>query len=178
LVGERIRTQRRRRRVTLSRLAEATGLSPSAISQVERGLVDPSLRTLRAIAKALDVPVFSLLIEVPSPHILVRKNQRRSFSMPDRQAVFELLTPDLNRRLEMAMMHLEPGASSSEEPLPHAGDECLLVVEGAAQVEMPGARYVLSEGDSIYIDEGMPHRVTNVGEVMLVCVSGFTPPAF
>ncbi len=178
MIGERIRNSRLQRGMTANELAEAVGLSPSAVSQIERGVVDPSLRSLRSIADALDTPIFSFFLETPFQGIVVRKDQRRAFSPPDHKATYELATPDLNRRLEMLFMYLDPGTSSSEQPLPHAGDECLVVLQGEAEVSVAARRYSLREGDSIYLNEGVPHNVTNVGENQLVCIAGITPASF
>jgi transcriptional regulator with XRE-family HTH domain len=178
MIGEKIRALRQQRGMTISELAEAVGLSPSAVSQIERGTIDPSLRTLRSVADELHSPVFSFFLESPSQGLVVRKNERRSFSLPDRDAEYELLTPDLNRRLEMIFMYLEPGMSTPHQPLPHAGDECLVVLEGKTRVEAGGQQYLLEEGDGIYLDEGVPHKVTNVGEGRVVCVAGITPASF
>jgi quercetin dioxygenase-like cupin family protein len=164
--------------MTANELAEVVGLSPSAVSQIERGVVDPSLRSLRAIADALDTPIFSFFLETPFQGIVVRKDQRRAFSPPDHRTTYELVTPDLNRRLEMLYMYLDPGTSSSDQPLPHAGDECLVILQGEAEVSVGDRRYTLHEGDSIYLNEGVPHNVTNVGENQLVCLAGITPASF
>ncbi len=56
-LGVRIRLLREERGMSLQDLATATGLSYSYICEIERGLVDPSLRALRNTAKALHVPV-------------------------------------------------------------------------------------------------------------------------
>lgn len=178
MIGEGIRRLRLQRQMTVNQLAEATGLSPSAVSQIERGIVDPSLRSLRSIAGALDAPIFSFFLETPDRTIVVKAEQRRAFSPPDHAATYELVTPDLNRRLEMILMYLEPGTSSSDQPLPHAADECLLILSGEAEVKLPGQTISLQEGDSIYLNEGVPHNVINVGEARLVCVAAFTPAAF
>lgn len=178
MVGKKIRDLRQQRGMTISELAEAVGLSASAVSQIERGIIDPSLQTLRSIADELDAPVFSFFLESPLQGIVVRKDQRRSFFRADHNAAYELLTPDLNRRLEMLFMYLEPGVSSPDQPLAHAGDECMVVLKGRAKVEAAGQLYLLEEGDSIYLDEGVPHKVTNVGDEMFLCVVGITPASF
>lgn len=178
MIGDKIRALRQQRGMTISELAEAVGLSASAVSQIERGTIDPSLRTLRSIADELHSPVFSFFLESPSQELVVRKNERRTFSLPGRDAEYELLTPDVNRRLEMILVYLEPGMSTPDHPLPHAGDECLVVLEGRAQVQVDGQQYLLEEGDGIYLDEGVPHRIANVGEGRVVCVAGITPASF
>jgi transcriptional regulator with XRE-family HTH domain len=178
MVGEEIRRLRVQQGITVNRLAETVGLSPSAVSQIERGVVDPSLRSLRSIAEALDTPVFSLFLEAPRQNIVVRNNQRRSFTPIDHTATYELVTPDLNRRLEMLVMYLDPGTASSDQPLAHAGDECLMVLQGKAQVTVANEQHDLAEGDSIYLNEGVPHVVANMGVRELVCVAAITPAVF
>src|SRR5579871_118220 len=56
-IGARIRDLRRAKKLTLARVAAATGLSIGHLSQVERGISAPSIRHLQAIAAALGVKI-------------------------------------------------------------------------------------------------------------------------
>ena len=58
---ESIRELRRRKNFTLRQLSEKTGYTVSFLSQLERGIKNPSLDALRAIAQALDVSLVSLM---------------------------------------------------------------------------------------------------------------------
>ena len=58
---ESIRELRRRKNFTLRQLSEKTGYTVSSLSQLERGIKNPSLDALRAIAQALDVSLVSLM---------------------------------------------------------------------------------------------------------------------
>jgi transcriptional regulator with XRE-family HTH domain len=60
-LGEFIRTQRKLAQLSLRQLAERTDVSNPYLSQIERGLHEPSVRVLRAIAKALDLSAETLL---------------------------------------------------------------------------------------------------------------------
>jgi transcriptional regulator with XRE-family HTH domain len=62
-LGQVIRTQRQLARLSLRDLAALTDVSNAYLSQVERGIHEPSVRVLRAIAEALDMPADSLLRE-------------------------------------------------------------------------------------------------------------------
>lgn len=179
MIGPKVRALRQQRNMTMGDLAHATGLTPSAMSQIERGRVDPAIRTLRAIADTLRVPVFYFFLDEAHPSIVVRKHQRAHFTFPDRNVVNELLTPDLQRKLEVMAATLGPGASTADIPMPHAGDECLLVLQGQASLEVGGSQYLLETEDSIYIDAGVPHRITNPSNTeTLRYVAAITPPAF
>jgi len=59
--GDRIKELRLRRLMTQEELAEKTGLAAASISRIENNLVNPSISTLRALTKALDVDVTEIL---------------------------------------------------------------------------------------------------------------------
>ena len=61
---DRLREIRTTRDLTLKNLAEATGLSVSYLSDIERGRTNPSLKTVEALADALDITVQTLLTGV------------------------------------------------------------------------------------------------------------------
>jgi transcriptional regulator with XRE-family HTH domain len=62
-LGELIRKQRQQAELTLRDLAERTNVSNPYLSQIERGLHEPSVRVLKAIATALNLSAESLLIQ-------------------------------------------------------------------------------------------------------------------
>lgn len=61
-LGEFIRTQRKAAQMSLRDLADATNVSNPYLSQIERGLHEPSVRVLRAIASALNLSVETMLV--------------------------------------------------------------------------------------------------------------------
>jgi transcriptional regulator with XRE-family HTH domain len=169
-LGSGIRAERLRQ--TLAQLAERAGLSASALSQIERGVTDPSIGSLRRIAAALQVPFFQFLLERESPDPVVRKSQRRTITFPNRTMQYQLLTPSLRGPFEVLAMDLAPGAASGEEALGHDSDECMLILRGTVEVEVAGASYVLNAGDSIWIQRNAPHRAVNragrTAEILMV----------
>jgi transcriptional regulator with XRE-family HTH domain len=62
-LGEYIRSQRRLARMSLRDLAELTNVSNPYLSQIERGLHEPSVRVIKAIARALDLQAETLLMQ-------------------------------------------------------------------------------------------------------------------
>jgi transcriptional regulator with XRE-family HTH domain len=62
-LGELIRKQRQQAELTLRELAERTNVSNPYLSQIERGLHEPSVRVIKAIAAALNLSAESLLIQ-------------------------------------------------------------------------------------------------------------------
>ncbi len=62
-LGELIRRQRQQAELTLRDLAERANVSNPYLSQIERGLHEPSVRVLKAIAGALNLSAESLLVQ-------------------------------------------------------------------------------------------------------------------
>jgi transcriptional regulator with XRE-family HTH domain len=160
-LGAGIRAERHRQGLTLTHVAERADLSPSALSQIERGVTDPSIGSLRRIASALQVPFFQFLQDPEGPQAVVRKNERRTISFPGRALQYQLLTPNLRGPFEVLALELAPGAASGDEAIDHESEECMVITRGAVDVEVGAQVYQLHAGDSIYIQRAAPHRAVN-----------------
>src|SRR5436189_6317648 len=66
-IGRRLAAHRGQRGMRVAELAREVGVTPSLISQIERGMSRPSVSTLFAIAQALDVPVDAFFREPQPP---------------------------------------------------------------------------------------------------------------
>ena len=108
----------------------------------------------------------------------MRKDERRILNFPGSHLTFELLSPDLNREMEVIEATLEPGAETSEEPLNHLGEECTIVLQGEMYIKIGDQEYELEKGDSIYYKASLAHKIKSIGEVDLRFISAITPPNF
>ncbi len=81
-LGAFIRSQRKLANLSLRQLADLTSLSNPYLSQVERGLHQPSVRALKAIADALNVSAETLLTEAGLVDALARKQDEGSQDLP------------------------------------------------------------------------------------------------
>jgi transcriptional regulator with XRE-family HTH domain len=181
-VGETVRSIRRERTLTLDRLAEISGLSVGVVSQLERGIGNPSFATLVQLAHGLDVPVGRLLLHIDdneSP--VVRKAERRRVDQhglaPDR-ATYELLTPDLSGALQATWVTSQPGHDTSKTPFTHNGEEFGIVISGSLDVVVDGVRHRLEAGDSIRYSSTIPHWYVNPGDQPANCIWVSTPPTW
>ena len=62
-IGRKVRLLRQRLQITAMELATEAGLSPGMLSKIENGVTSPSLATLQALARALNVPITSLFAD-------------------------------------------------------------------------------------------------------------------
>ncbi len=182
MLGSKLRSARKSLGKTLEEVAQEIGVTKSFLSQVERGKSSPSITTLRNIAKVLRIPIFLLFNIVEGndykKNILVKKDERQIIVLPQASISYQLLSPDFNRKIEMILTELEPNSSSCDEPMFHNGEECAFLLTGKALVEIGEDKYVLEEGDSLYFDSGIPHRIVNIGDTKVTIISAITPPNF
>jgi transcriptional regulator with XRE-family HTH domain len=177
-LGGAIRRRRHGRGLTLAALSAAAGVSVSMLSQVERGLLDPSLDTLRNIAEALGTSPFRLLEEEGTVAGIVRRGAGRLITSGDGGFRFELLSPSMDGAFEIAVWELAPGHSSTNTPRAHPGEEANLFLQGRARLEIGDEVLELTAGDCITFDPSRPHRVTAVGDEVVICVDVISPPTF
>lgn len=178
MLGQKIRKKRMEKGMSLKDLAEKTDLTASFLSQVERDLAEPSITSLRKIADALEVPIFYFLLNNDHTSPVVRKNERKTLKFPESNLVYELLSPDLSKQMEVMMARLAVGAVSCEEPLSHPGEEFIYVLQGKMEITIGEDVYVLNESDSIYYFAAIPHKIVSIGDEELVFISAITPPRF
>ena len=179
MIGERIRARRTELNMSLRELAERVDLTASFLSQVERDLADPSIKSLRKIANALHVPIlFFLDREEDAASPVVRKDNRKRLHLPHSKVAYELLTPDLNRKMEMFIGHIAPTDENVAQPLPQPTEECILVLEGRLHIELDDAGYDLDPGDSIYFEGPRLRILRALGDKPTTFVSAMTPAVF
>jgi len=77
-VGRRVRSAREALQLTQEQLAERAGLHVSYVGQIERGLREPSLKSLFAVAKALNLQISDLLSEAEEKEDGLLRELRRS----------------------------------------------------------------------------------------------------
>ena len=81
---------------------------------------------------------------------------------------------------QAAMMTLPPGESSSESSRnEHAwAEQWLYVVSGEGVARTKGKALDLAPGILLLIERGEPHEIENTGELPLVTLNIYTPPAY
>jgi transcriptional regulator with XRE-family HTH domain len=177
-LGQKIRVLRLERALTLSKLARRSGVSVSFLSQLERGANQASIETLRRIVQALEVPLFHVFIGEHEDPLVVRRGARKRMAFPGSEAEYELVSPDLKRRMELVLVALQPGRATFKVAFSHPGEECDYVLSGKVRFEIGDRVEVLGEGDAIYFDCGIPHRFVNVGSTPAALLAAVTPPTF
>ncbi|MBI0433558.1 cupin domain-containing protein [Roseomonas sp. KE0001] len=181
-VGRKLRAMRQRRGWTLAELSTRCGLSLGMLSQVERGLSSPSIRSLQKLAGIFGIPVGWFFSDPEpagaGPNWVLRRPQRRVLDLPAKGITKELLVPEGDGSMELMMITVEPGGSSGEAPYSHTGEDAGTVIEGMLELEVDGVCSLLQTGDSFRFASTLPHRFSNPGTLRCVVVWAVTPPLY
>lgn len=161
---------------TLADVAAPAGISVSLLSQVERGLADPSLDSLRDIAIALETTPFKLLEDGHVRSHIVRRGEGLRLSLPETEVTYELLSPSSEGAFQVAKSQLEAGASSARAPRVHPGEEAAFVLEGSVTLEIGSETIELEAGDCATYDPRVPHRAIASGNGPVTVLYVVSPP--
>ncbi|MGB0598723.1 MAG: helix-turn-helix domain-containing protein [Rubripirellula sp.] len=181
-LAQRNRNHRWDQRLTLEEVAARSGLTHHWLSKVEDFRITPSLPSLGQIASAFGVTVAKLV------EGLDEKPQLNKVAKPERKVVEQnrsLLKTTVceslaHKRLTRSMAPLLLTASSGvarDEALSHEAKNFLMEQRGAINFEFDGKVHSLRNGDSLYFDSHVPHRIINphMRDATVMCVF-FNPP--
>jgi transcriptional regulator with XRE-family HTH domain len=179
-IGEKLRSVRERRSLTLREVAGRAGVSESLVSQVERGRVTPALETLLSLCEALDVDpafLFSGLGKRKAVRI-VHAAERSRFEQDGvrYERLSQAESADGRYALEAFLLELPQGCERGSRDYGHPGQELGLVMEGEGVLVVGGEDHPLTAGDSLAFAAHTPHVLRNTGSGMLRAFWVVTPP--
>jgi transcriptional regulator with XRE-family HTH domain len=174
--GDRIRSYRKARRLTLKLLAAHVGITESFLSQIERGKCGASVGTLNQLANALGLSMSDLFDETP----IVNSQVLRRAERPELHAegvTKYLLTRRPLQNLEVLEGTFEVGASTGGPEYVHGdSQELVYVLAGTVKLDLGDRSYVLSRGDSVDFRSSTPHALGNVGKGKARALWMISPP--
>ncbi len=150
VIGRHVRQLRARAGLSARALGARTGFSASFISQMENGLVSPSIGSMQKIAAALGVTLgeFFTAAGEGATGTIVRARDRTGFESNWSSAELQLL--GASRRLEAVLITLDPGGRSGKHPASgHDHEEFAFVLKGPLALTLGPDRHALRTGDSV-----------------------------
>lgn len=182
-IGNKLRLRRKVRGLSLKDVATRSSVSIGLVSQIERGLSTPSLRSLNQICSALDMPIRWLFEETPDTEgengVVVRAMNRRHLDFGAKGMAKELLSPDTVLGIQMMQITIRPGGSSGDSPYNHpSGAKCGTVLSGKFGLSVGQTDYILSTGDSFAFHATERHRFWCVGDAPCQVIWVVTPAVY
>lgn len=176
-LGSRLRRLRQGRGLSLTDVAQGTGISASFLSMVEKGQSDITVSRLMRLVHWFGVSIADLVQEPdPAAVQVVRSDQRRSLRLPDEGISIEMLTTDgAHKMMPVVNVYAEGGAMA--EPARHDGEEFVIVLEGRIELTVGDGQPIhLGPGDSAHYRSDVPHSFRNVGRREARFIGVTTPP--
>jgi quercetin dioxygenase-like cupin family protein len=169
--------------MTLVEVAASAGLSHPFLSQLERGLARPSMRSLTAIAATLDTTAQALMADSELPAIPDSESVsivRRAYDLvPLIDSPGGYVRPLVRGERAMLPVEFTGAPRDFDEYYRHDGEEFVYVVQGLIEVDIEGEFVVVAAGDGVYYPGGLRHRWRSLSDedVRLVVVQQNRPPA-
>lgn len=174
-VGRRLREVRSRTGVSVSELARRLGISTSAVSQIERGVMQPSVSRLIAMTDALGVPLATVFGPggeqpaaadgaEPAGYTLSRAADAAPVPLGD-GVTFRRLAPAESPGIDYFESTYPPGstATGKDRLFRHEGYEIGEVISGELTIDFTREVVVIRPGDTISYPCDVPHRLHNTG---------------
>jgi len=179
-VGNDIRALRKSRSMTLVDFADKIDRSVGFVSQIERGISEPSISDLRNIARLFDVPLSFFFgdnsgCEKEYRHI-VRADHRRKLGNPEEGLLEELISPDLGGSFEIIHSEFAPGATLAEAQQRDT-EEAGYIISGTLELELDGVWHKLNTGDSFRFS-GEAYRWRNTTNKPAIVIWVVSPPVY
>jgi DNA-binding transcriptional MerR regulator len=175
-LGARLRERRLEQTMSLRALAVAATVSPSLVSGVERGVVQPSVASLQKLSSALGTSV-TALVGTPAPACRPLGGEVTPLDLPIPGVRIEDLSGTA-QLLEPQRFIVEPGHGSGGE-YSHQGEEFLYVIDGTLSITLDGAeQFDVEAGTSLCFESTRRHRWWNPGSVVTRVLWINTPRTF
>ncbi len=164
-VGQRIKSIRQDRGISLDKLSEMTGFSTKDLESIESGQSQPQLGTVMKLSKALDTALSRVLSgEGERVYSVTRKDERRPIARSTGRQKKEVysyfsLCPEVKGR-NMQPLIVELEERPDEELSVHEGEEFIFVLEGTVVLRIGEDSLELGPGDSVYYLSTTAHMIT------------------
>lgn len=177
ILGEKIKNLRLSCDLTQEELADRCELTKGYISQLENDLTSPSIATLIDILSALGTDLKEFFSEV-------EEEEKISFSKEEfiekvtESYTLNWLVPNAQKNL-MEPLHIKLNpTSSTEEDVPHEGEEFGYVLKGEILIVIGKRKIKVKKGESFYYKADKVHKIINKTEGVAEYIWVASPPTF
>jgi len=176
LIGPRLRAARQAGGLTLAAVAQQAGLTKGFLSRLERDEVSPSVASLVNVCGVLGIGV-GQLFETPDTS-LIRDGEAPPINFGGRGLREHLLTPGVQRQLQVIHSVVEPGGGGGPEMYSLACEaEFVYVLRGQLRLLLPGDTVELAAGDAFTMPGATPHTWSNPSSDTAAAVLWVLSPA-
>jgi len=170
LLGDKIKTKRTQKNITLEQLAGKAGVSKGLISQIENNRTVPSLPVLFNIIHSLDEDLKTFFEDMHDSInkgnvLIIRKGQEKLFEKePVKGFSYKrILTRSIaTQAADVVLLELKKNAVRKQMITTDAF-ECKYILKGKVEYQVEKEVFELEEGDTLFFDGRARHRLRNIG---------------
>jgi transcriptional regulator with XRE-family HTH domain len=166
-LGKTIQRLRKAYNLSLSELAEQSGVAKSIISQIERNETNPTLATIWRLSQALDVSIERFLVSSDEEPFIEKSSKGDTPMLVSDDGKMRLAIIGWLKTVEWLQWYdvvAEPGAVLDSDPHQRGSVENLSVISGVFEVEVGGVKDVARAGESLRYRCDRPHAIRCVSE--------------
>jgi transcriptional regulator with XRE-family HTH domain len=183
-VGQRLRDMRKMRGLSVREHARQLGVSPSTLSELERGIAGISLQRLQSVASSLSIGIADLLADHPAVPGRVRRLEiirpadiTASTIHRGPGVHYALIGAGGGHALQPYQITFDAGAGYRTDPIRHPGEEFVYVLFGEVHLHLGNEQHELTPGTFARFDSGIPHAFANASKTNVAALVGAgTPP--
>lgn len=170
LIGEKLKSKRTQKNITLEELANRAGVTKGLISQIENNRTVPSLPVLFNLIHSLGEDLKSFFEDMhehfTNGHVLiVRKGEEKLFEKePVKGFSYKrILTKSIvAQAIDIALLELKKGAGR-KQMIQTDAFECKHILKGSIEYQIEKEKFILNTGDTLFFDGRAKHRLRNIG---------------
>jgi transcriptional regulator with XRE-family HTH domain len=160
-VGKKIKKERIRKKMSLDRVANETGLSIDYLKKIEAGKEIPPVGTLLQLARALEIDSGFFLREQETS----LKSRIKAYTKRTENYAYTTLTPGAeNKHLKAFKVIIDPMQDHKGVGYQHEGEEFVYVLAGKIELTVGDHVNMLNASESLHFNSGIPHKIRNIGE--------------
>jgi len=160
-VGKKIKKERLRKKISLDRMANETGLSIDYLKMIEAGKKMPPVGTLLQLARALEIDSGFFLREQETS----LKSRIKAYTKRTENYAYTTLTPGAeNKHLKAFKVIIDPMQDHKGVGYQHEGEEFVYVLAGKIELTVGDHVNMLNASESLHFNSGIPHKIRNIGE--------------
>jgi XRE family transcriptional regulator, regulator of sulfur utilization len=176
-LGRTIQRLRKGYNMSLSELADQSGVAKSIISQIERNETNPTLATIWRLSQALDVSIDRFLVQTDDEPIVEKASRNDVPVLTSDDGKCRLAIIGWIKTVEWVQWYdfvADPGGALESDAHQRGSIECLSVLSGELEVEVGGVIETAAAGETLRYRCDRPHVIRNKGaapaQATMVCI--------
>ncbi len=164
-IGEKLKSIRNTRALSLDDVAALTGVSKPMLGQIERGQSIPTVTTLWKIATGLKTPLSFFLEGQQAEYTIVSPDQANVvLGGSGKMRAYPLFTYDPVRSVETFYIEFDPGCRHSSDKHNDGVEEHIFVLRGTLRLILGDKTIDVGERQAVRFRADMPHAYQNLSE--------------